>query len=80
MVTVITIALALTIFLLFSQGKVSITLLLHIYIYLILPIFTFSLQPESGEKPFPDILCDVVAVEHSTTLAIRHPIKDIIAT
>ena len=35
----------------------SITLLLHIH-FLIDPIFSFSLQPESGGKPFPDISCD----------------------
>ena len=30
----------------------------YIHVSLIDPIFTFSLQPGSGGKPFPDILCD----------------------
>ena len=47
----------LAIFLMFSLGKVSITLLIH-NISLKDPIFTFFLQPGSGGKPFPGILCD----------------------
>ena len=40
------------------------------------PIFTFSLQPGSGEKPFPYILCDCCcswAQHNIVSLAIRHP-------
>ena len=41
----------------FHRGKWR---LLYFYIKISLkdPIFTFSLQPGSGGKPFPDILCD----------------------
>ena len=51
----------------FYRGKCR---LLYFYIYISLkdPIFTFSLQPGSGGKPCPDIVCTVVAVGHSTTL------------
>ena len=39
----------------FHRGKCR---LLYINISLKDPILTFSLQPGSGGKPFPDILCD----------------------
>ena len=41
----------------FHRGKCRL-LYFYIYVSLIDPIFTFSLQPGSGGKPFPDILCD----------------------
>ena len=59
----------------FDRGKCR---LLYIYIYISLkdPIFNFSLQPGSGGKPFPDILCDCCyswAQHNIMSLAIRHP-------
>ena len=41
----------------FHRGKCRL-LYFYIHVYLIDPIFTFSLQPGSGGKPFPDILCN----------------------
>ena len=41
----------------FHRGKCRL-LYFYIHISLIDPIFTFSLQPGSCGKPFPDILCD----------------------
>ena len=59
----------------FDSGKCR---LLYFYIYISLkdPIFNFSVQPGSGRKPFPDILCDCCcswAQHNIVSLAIRHP-------
>ena len=56
----------------------SITLHL-LYISLIDPIFNFSLKPESGGNPFPDILCDCCCswaqqnIGHSTSNVEQTP-------
>ena len=68
----------LAIFLIFSQGKCKL-LYFYIYISLIDPIFTFSLQPGSGGKPFADILCDCCCswalhnIGHSTSNIEQSP-------
>ena len=70
----------LSIFLMFSQGGKCRLLYFDIHISLIDPIFTFSLQPGNGGKPFPDIVCDCCCsrvgqnmIGHSTSNVEQKP-------